>query len=385
MTVIIEAIKVADLAEAVAAASTSLPSRPNPPIMGALLIETDQNASTLTLSSYDYNQASRATVTAAAVEADARIAVSGKLLGQVVKVAPKREPLVLDLGPSALVIRAGKTEFTLPLMDVEDYPDLPTVDGEDTLAGRVDSTELIDAIARAGVAAEKSSDANTVRNCVSIVAKEGRVLSVTALHSKMVATTTVDWEPEGDLDVRIVADELSSVLRAFTDGQITIRTKGGLVGLSGAVGDDLRVTSTVSVFDMPYPDWPKLFAMDFATAVDVGDDFAEAVRRASVVAGTALLRLAITAGSIGLSVDGALVDEVAPLGFDGEPVKFNVNPEALRQLLAVVGDKVRLRFTGAPITPMHLGPIDGGPDARAPLSDGGTQCVLMGIRDVQTP
>lgn len=110
MTVIIESITVTELAEAVAAASTSLPSRPNPPIMGALLIETDQNASTLALSSYDYDQASRATITAAAVEADARIAISGRLFGQVVKVAPKREPLVLDVTPTALIVRAGKTD-----------------------------------------------------------------------------------------------------------------------------------------------------------------------------------------------------------------------------------------------------------------------------------
>ena len=230
MTVIIESIKVAELAEAVAAASTSLPSRPVIPILAALLIETDQNASTLTLSSYDYDRASRATVTAAAVEADARIAVSGKLLGQVVKVAPKREPLVLDLGPSALVIRAGKTEFTLPLMDAEDYPDLPDMADAEIL-GRADAATLAAAVALVDVAADKSGDAPNITQVIMLEA-HGNTLTLAATDRFTLATTDVPWSSSvsPSWDLRLKADELVAATGVFTDGNVTVRRAGGAPG-----------------------------------------------------------------------------------------------------------------------------------------------------------
>lgn len=386
MSIIATDITVADLAAAVSAGLACLPARPQPAILGAARIDTSEQDSTLSIASFDWDSSTTATMSAVDVAQTVRIAVSGRLLAQVVKVAPKRAPLILELDEHALRIIAGKTVFTLPLMDVDDYPAIPVVDGGDTLVGKVDAATLRAAIDRAATATVKDSDARSTAHCVSIVDESGDALGITGLQPKMVVTTLVDWTPQpGGLDVRIIADELTAILAPFDGGEITIRTNGGLVGLSGATGDDLRIASTCSTFDMPYPAWRKLFTgFESASVLDVGDEFAEAVRRCATLAGAKLpqMRMQADAGAITLTVDGALVDEVAPLGFDGEPVDFTVNPLALRDLTATIGDKVRLRFQPAANHPVHIGPIEGEPDIGAPLPDadnGATECLLMGI------
>ena len=386
MSIIATGITVADLAAAVSAGLASLPARPQPAIMGAARIDTSECDSTLSIASFDWDSSTTATMSAVDVAQTVHIAVSGRLLAQVVKVAPKRAPLILELDEHALLrIIAGKTVFTLRLMDVDDYPAIPVVDGDDSLVGTVDAATLRAAIDRAATATVKDGDARSTAHCVSIVDESGDALGITGLQPKMVVTTLVDWTPQpGGLDVRIIADELTAILAPFDGGEITIRTNGGLVGLSGATGDDLRIASTCSTFDMPYPAWRKLFTrFESASVLDVGDEFAEAVRRCATLAGAKLpqMRMQADAGAITLTVDGALVDEVAPLGFDGEPVDFTVNPLALRDLTATIGDKVRLRFQRAANRPAHIGPIEGEPDIGAPLpdADNTTECLLMGI------
>lgn len=373
MTVIIESITVTELAEAVAAASTSLPSRPNPPIMGALLIETDQNASTLALSSYDYDQASRATITAAAVEADARIAVSGRLFGQVVKVAPKREPLVLDVTPTALIVRAGKTEFTLPLMKVEDYPDLPSMADAEIL-GQADAADLAAAVALVDVAADKSSDAPTITQAIMLEA-DGDTLTLAATDRFTLATTEVPWSSSGNLlwDLRLKADELAKAVKVFTDSDaVIVKRTGGMVSLSAAAGEELHVDLMLSVFDSEPLAWRRLFDHPVNTTVEV--DTAELLavaRRAVAVSDIPGMMLKVTDAGIDVSVDGALVDGVELESFNGEPIDYRINQTKVRNALSALGAATTRITFNTPGRPIVISDVDGSKPARI---------LVMGIR-----
>ena len=366
MTVIIESIKVAELAEAVAAASTSLPSRPNPPIMGALLIETDQNASTLALSSYDYDQASRATITAAAVEADARIAVSGRLFGQVVKVAPKREPLVLDVTPTALIVRAGKTEFTLPLMKVEDYPDLPSMADAEIL-GQADAADLAAAVALVDVAADKSSDAPTITQAIMLEA-DGDTLTLAATDRFTLATTEVPWSSSGNLlwDLRLKADELAKAVKVFTDSDaVIVKRTGGMVSLSAAAGEELHVDLMLSVFDSEPLAWRQLLDYPVNTTVEV--DTAELLavaRRAVAVSDIPGTMLKVTDAGIDVSVDGALMDGVELESFNGEPIDYRINQTKVRNALSALGAATTRITFNTPGRPIVISDVDGSNPAR---------------------
>ncbi|MFT4202170.1 hypothetical protein [Gordonia sp. (in: high G+C Gram-positive bacteria)] len=384
-------IKVAHFANLVSAGLASLPARPQPAIMGAAVIAADPEGQRLSVATYDWDRSTTATAGLPAapephITAPVRFAVSGKLLAQVVKVAPKSTPLELSISSTVMTIRAGKTVFTLPVMDVEDFPKIPAV--AEHLVGTIGADVLIDAVTAISVAAEKESNARTIKECVSLVEENPDRLSITALQNKVIATTTVGWtsappdvnkSPQYVLDVRIIADELLGVLKPMSGSEsIEIHTEGGLVGLTGTTGDQITVTSTVSTFDMPYPAWRNLFERQHVTAVDVDETFAEAVRRAAAVAEKPLW-IRFEPDAISLSVDGALVDEVAPMAFDGDRIDFTVNPAALREILATVGEPARLRFTDSPTKPVHISPVVGDCNANWDDGDEGIQCLLMGI------
>lgn len=373
MTVIIESITVTELAEAVAAASTSLPSRPNPPIMGALLIETDQNASTLALSSYDYDQASRATITAAAVEADARIAVSGRLFGQVVKVAPKREPLVLDVTPTALIVRAGRTEFTLPLMKVEDYPDLPSMADAEIL-GQADAADLAAAAALVDVAADKSSDAPTITQAIMLEA-DGDTLTLAATDRFTLATTEVPWSSAWQnlsWDLSLKADELVAATRVFADGDaVIVKRAGGMVALSAAAGEELHVDLVLSVLDHQSLQWRRLFDYPVNTTVEVDTAELVAVARRAVAVSDASALLRVAHGGIDVTVDGALVDGVELESFNGEPIDYRINQTKVRNALSALGAATTRITFNTPGRPIVISDVDGSNPARI---------LVMGIR-----
>lgn len=374
MTVIIESITVTELAEAVAAASTSLPSRPTMPIMGALLIETDQNASTLALSSYDYDQASRATITAAAVEADARIAVSGRLFGQVVKVAPKREPLVLDVTPTALIVRAGRTEFTLPLMTVEDYPDLPSMADAEIL-GQADAADLAAAVALVDVAADKSSNAPTITQAIMLEA-DGDTLTLAATNRFTLATTEVPWSSSGkSWDLSLKADELVAATRVFADGDaVIVKRTGGMVSLSAAAGEELHVDLVLSVLDHQSLQWRRLFDYPVNTTVEVDTAELLAVARRAVAVSDASapgMLLRVADAGIDASVDGALVDGVELESFNGEPITYLINQTKLRDALSALGAATTRITFNTPVRPIVISDVDGSNPARI---------LVMGIR-----
>src|SRR5436190_10728787 len=72
-------------ADAVSWTARSLPNRPSVPVLAGLLIETSSDG--LTLSGFDYETSTRATL-AADIADDGRALVSGRLLAEIVKSLP---------------------------------------------------------------------------------------------------------------------------------------------------------------------------------------------------------------------------------------------------------------------------------------------------------
>src|SRR5690606_15971872 len=73
------------LADAVGWTARSLPNRPSVPVLAGLLLSTENNE--LTISGFDYETSTRATL-AAEVSEDGQALVSGRLLAEIVKALP---------------------------------------------------------------------------------------------------------------------------------------------------------------------------------------------------------------------------------------------------------------------------------------------------------
>jgi len=93
------------LADAVAWAARTLPSRPSMPMLAGLLV--DAGADGLTLSSFDYEVSGRVAV-AADVDEPGRVLVSGRLLADIARALPAAPVTVTSEG-SRVEVRCGAT------------------------------------------------------------------------------------------------------------------------------------------------------------------------------------------------------------------------------------------------------------------------------------
>ena len=134
------------MAEAVAWAARSLPSRPSVPILAGLMIKADVNG--VSMSSFDYETSARVQV-AADVMDEGEALVSGRLLADIAKSLPNR-PVDFSSDAIRAELVCGPARFTLQMLPVSDYPTLPEMP---TATGEVASDVLAHAIAQVVVAA----------------------------------------------------------------------------------------------------------------------------------------------------------------------------------------------------------------------------------------
>ncbi|MGB9012369.1 MAG: DNA polymerase III subunit beta, partial [Aeromicrobium sp.] len=132
-------------ADAVAWTARSLPNRPSVPVLAGLLIES--SADGLTLSGFDYETSTRATLPAE-VSAEGRVLVSGRLLAEIVKSLPAK-PVDVALDGTKVQVVCGSARFSLQTMPVEEYPQLPQMP---TASGTVKAETFATAVAQASAA-----------------------------------------------------------------------------------------------------------------------------------------------------------------------------------------------------------------------------------------
>lgn len=381
MTIIATGLAPADLTAVITAGLASLPGRPLSPILGAAVIEIDPSENVIEVATYDYERSTVATLdlalgdTQATETTSARLAVSGRLLGAVAKVLPKRATIDLELTDSALRVKAGATVFTLPLMDVDDFPSMPAM--PEVGVGRTTGETLVDVVGRVAKVTEKQSDAENVAQHIELRG-EADGIRVTAVDRHIIARSRIDWEHGADFDARLVAGDLLAILRPLaTAGSIEIHADHNLVMLTGQAADNLTIAASASLVDAQMPDLTRLLLIETDRTITLDEQFAEALGRSvKMVDKVGVLRM-VGAGvddssgttSIDLLLDdGALLDRVEHQAAEGDPIRWACNPKMLRTALDIVGLPAAAHWTGDPILPVTLF-----------SDDGDTQVVFMGV------
>jgi DNA polymerase-3 subunit beta len=102
--------------------AAALPSRPAVPVLGGVLLEADSDG--VTVQGFDYDMATRQRV---AGFGDGRVLVAGKMLKDMVAKLPKGGDVTMAIIDGKFTIRSGNRTFKLPLLLIEDYPDVPQV------------------------------------------------------------------------------------------------------------------------------------------------------------------------------------------------------------------------------------------------------------------
>jgi DNA polymerase-3 subunit beta len=337
-------------ADAVSWTARSLPNRPSVPVLAGLLIETSSDG--LTLSGFDYETSTRATL-AADIADDGRALVSGRLLAEIVKSLPNK-PIDVSLDGTKVQVICGSARFSLQTMPVEEYPRLPDMP---TSSGTVKADDFATAVAQASAASGRDEMLPLLTGVR--LELEGSTVSLMATDRFRASLRDLTWYPErADISAHalVPARVLGETARSLANsGDVTIAVSAGesgdgLIGFEGQIGTGSRRTTT-RLLEGDFPRVRQLFQAQAETVAYVAtSDLVEAVKRVALVAErNTPLRLTFADGSVLLeagSGDEAQASEAIEATISGPDIAIGFNPGYLLEGLAVVGEpNVQLSFT----------------------------------------
>ncbi|MDQ3106052.1 MAG: DNA polymerase III subunit beta [Actinomycetota bacterium] len=332
------------LAESVAWAARSLPSRPSVPVLAGLMLEasSDGGSQALQLSGFDYETSARAGLPAEVAD-NGKVLVSGRLLADICRSLPAHQVEVTLEGQRA-TLTCGSSRFTLQTMPVEDYPALPAIPAT---SGTVPADTFATAVAQA-VSAAGRDDMLPLLTGVRIEIS-GEALTMLATDRFRASLVELAWSP-GRPDAEAVAlvparvlGETARSLAAGTELGVALAGSGTgeqLIGFTAETGGSSRRTTT-RLLDGEFPRVRQLFAAEATSTVWLETaPFVESLRRVSLVAErNTPVRLTFETDKVLLeagSGDEAQASESMPGHLSGEPLSIGFNPSYLLDGLGVV-------------------------------------------------
>jgi DNA polymerase III subunit beta len=336
------------LADSVAWAARTLPSRPSLPVLAGLVLTATENG--LTLSSFDYEVSGRVDISADVAEEGTSL-VSGRLLADIARSLPPA-PVTIESEGTRISITCGRSSFTLPTLPVEDYPQLPVMP---TTSGMVPGAAFAGAVAQVAIAAGRDDTLPTLTGIRMEI--EGSTIVLAATDRYRLAVREFTWNPQSPsmsshalVPARTLADTAKSL--ADVDEVIIALSSGGAgEGLIGFEGHGRRTTTRL--LDGEFPKYRSLLPTESSAIANVETAMLmDAVKRVALVAErNTPVRLAFEGSELTLRAgagDDAQAVEVLESVLDGDAIDIAFNPAYLLDGLAAVGSTVtRFSFTQA--------------------------------------
>ena len=342
-----------ELADAAAWVARSLPTKSTQPVLRAVVITADDNG--LEFAGFDYEVSTRVRI-GAEVNEPGRVAVAGKLLADIVGTMPN-DAIEVSTDSKVMTLKARSSRFELPLIALDDYPQLPHLP---EVTGRISPAALTGAVTQVASAAGRD---DTLPMLTGIhVEIRGAKMRLTATDRFRLAIRSLEWEPQSpDVEAKLLvpaktlldnARTLDTQLEDPVEIAVGAQDNVGAEGLFGMHVGNRETTTRMLDADFPNvePLLPK--AHTSMATVEVAP-LLESIRRVSLVADrNAQIRLHFREGEVSLfasGVDSGEASESLPAAFTGaDELLIAFNAGYLRDGLSVIGtDRVVFGFTEA--------------------------------------
>ena len=339
--------------------SRSLSSRPIQTALLGIVIEAENNK--VTLSGSDLETASRA-VTDADVVTPGKVLVPGKLLAEISRSLPNK-PVSITLDGTRVLVNAGSAKFTLPILPINEYPNLPEL--PETL-GMIDGDLFNHAVAQVSVAAGKDDSLPSLTGVHIEV--NGENITMAATDRYRLAVRELTFSPAKP------NTEAVALMRARTllDASKTLASSKTVnIALAPAASNDRLAgfqtetkTTTTRLLDGTFPPYRHLLPQESltTTVIEVAP-FLEAVRRVALVTDKTIpLKLTFTGNSVTLEAGGgeeAQANEVFDVIKTGEDISIAFNPTFLVDgLQAISAPFAQISFNSASKAAILMGKVD---------------------------
>ena len=330
-----------DLANAVAWVARNLPTKVTQPVLRAMLITADDNG--LEFAGFDYEVSTRVKI-AAEIGDQGRIAVAGKLISEIVSNLPNK-PVELRVEGSKALLSCGSSRFELPLIPLDDYPQIPTLP---EVTGTINPALFTEAVTQVATAAGKDDTLPMLTGVHMEIT--GNQVKLAATDRFRLALRTFEWDPASpDVEAKLLVPAKTLLDNARTLDQsvnnpveIAVGT-GEQIGAAGLFGihNDSRETTT-RMLDADFPNIQPLLPKTHTSIASVEiAPLQEAIRRVSLVTErNAQIRMQFTDGELILSaggLDSGHAEERLPCAFAGkDELVIAFNPGYLRDGLSVI-------------------------------------------------
>lgn len=243
----------------------------------------------------------------AQVETRGSAVLPGQLLAQLVGRLPAVTDVQLEAMDAQVRLRCGPATFELPLMPVEDYPQLPEPVSDPL--GQIPTHQFLQALAQTAFAALKASETTRLAlTGVDIVFKEGAAKFAATngyrLAIKRVSVVNLPERYEGSLlvDAGIMAD-VHRVLSSLPVESTTLYVETGHVHFQAG-----PVTFSCRLIQEQFPDFERVVPKDNQIGLFLPrEEFLETLRRMELFAAeeSGAVTLRATAQSTSLEVSAA--------------------------------------------------------------------------------
>ena len=309
--------------------SRSISTRPIQTALLGIVIEADNQK--ITLSGSDLETASRA-VCDAEVATPGKVLVPGKILADISRSLPNK-PVTIQLDGTRVLVNAGSAKFTLPVLPINEYPNLPEMP---EALGTIDAELFNQAVAQVSTAAGKDDSLPSLTGVH--VEVNGENITMAATDRYRLAVRELTFSPARP------NTEAVALIRARTlhDAAKTLATaKNVNIALAPAASNDRLAgfqtdskSTTTRLLDGTFPPYRHLLPQESltTTVIEVAP-FLDAVRRVALVTDKTIpLKLTFTGNTVTLEAGGgdeAQANEVFEINKTGEDLSIAFNPNYL--------------------------------------------------------
>jgi DNA polymerase-3 subunit beta len=302
----------------------------------------------------------------AKVEEEGAITVPNRILTPLIETLPNdRMELVLSPRTRQVKIECGRTHTTVAGMDAEDFPAIPTVQGDTRVA--LDPQALKKAITQV-VFAAATDDSRPVLTGVHLLIEEGRLTMAAADGFRLAVYRLPLAEPVHErLEVIVPARAMAELGRLLGDTEEPVEMLVN-AARSSVMFRLPSIEMVAQLLQGAFPNYSQLIPQSYASRAVVSvSEFLRVMRTAAIFSreGSGIVRLFMTPGkelAPGQLRIQAKAEESGDneseldASVDGEEARIAFNSKYLQEVLSVLEGQVALEVT-SPSAPGVLRPV----------------------------
>lgn len=293
----------------------------------------------------------------AQVEGSGQLLLPGRLLADVARSLPQGPVTLTERSAERDVeITSGTARFHLRLLDADDFPRLPELEGEAITMPAPALAETVERVARA-------ASRDEVRPILTgiLVSVEGATLTMVATDSYRLSVkrTELVGGPGTPFEANVPARAMRELARVVAQGsieEVRVAMPGNQIVFSAG-----GVTLSSRLIDGQFPNYRQLLPDAFDHDVRLPrDELLDVTRRIRYLAQrNAPLKLAFAEGELTVAAETPEIGDASesmPCAFSGEPLEIAFNPQFfIEGIESVESEEVVLRLT-SPLRPGLLQP-----------------------------